>query len=65
MIVGLAVAEETGEVAAGSAVAGEAEPDVVGSEDAPVVEDDCFGPPLKEPNAEPLRPGGRPLEDHT
>ena len=66
-IVGLAVAGEAGEVAAGSAVAGEAEQDVVGSEDAPVLEDDGFGPPPKEPKglAEPLHPGGRPLEDPT
>ena len=38
---------EAGEVVAGSAVAGEAEQDVVGSEDAPVLEDDGFGPPPK------------------
>ena len=46
---------------------GEAEHDVVGSEDAPVLEDDGFGPPPKEPKglAEPLHPGGCPLEDPT
>ena len=46
-IVGLAFAEETAGVAAGSAVAGEAEQDVVGSEDAPALEDDGVGPPPK------------------
>ena len=64
-IAGLAVAGEAGEVAAGSAAAGEAEQDVVGSEDAPVRDDDGCGPPLMEPKAEPLLPGGRPLEDAT
>ena len=53
-IAGLAAAEEAGEVAAGSAVAGEAEQDVVRSEDAPALEDDGFGPPPQEPKAEPL-----------
>ena len=63
-IAALASAREAEEVAAGSAVAKEAEQYAVWYEDAGVSEDDGFGPPCPEPKglAEPLGP---PLEDPT